>query len=186
MSCAIILRGPVGSGKTTTCLQLAEKVKAERFRVCGVLSPRAYLDGELVGYHCLDLSSGEAFPLARLRYATEEPGWLPFGPLIYSFSVTGLKRANRVLRLLSRSYDPRTMVIVDEFGRLERSGLGFYPGVLKVSEALSRGGVAMFTCRSNLVGEVEGIFRGKAEEILMFEPSDVGALWSLIRGILGA
>lgn len=186
MSCAIILHGPVGSGKTTSCLRLAEKVKAERFRVCGVLSPRVYLDGELVGYDCLDLSSGEAFPLARLRHATEEPGWLLFGPLIYSFSVTGLERANRVLRLSSRSSGPRTMVLVDEFGRLERSGLGFYPGVLEVSEALSRGGVAVFTCRSNLVGEVEGILRSKAEEILMFEPGDIGALWSLIRGILGA
>ena len=186
MSCAVILHGPIGSGKTTTCLQLAERVKAEDIHVRGVLSPRVFLEGELVGYDCLDLSSGEAFPLARLRDVTEGPGWLTFGQLIYSFSSTGLERANRVLRLSSRSLGPGTIVFVDEFGRLERSGSGMYPGVIEVSGSLSRGGVAVFACRSNLVGVVEGILKDKVERIFRFEPGEFGALWSFVRGILGA
>jgi len=187
MSCAVLVYGPIGSGKTCTCLSLAERVRAEGVPVGGILSIRVHQDGELIGYDGLDPASGQVFPLVRLRGQVKSPDWFVFGRLIYAFSVPGFKRANRILTRSAEALNRPSIVFVDEFGRLERAGQGVYPGAVKVVEAL-RGvgvGVAVFTCRTDMVEAVEELVRGKARCMFGVEPGEVEALWCRVRGCVG-
>ena len=176
MSCAIILQGPIGSGKTMTCLELVERTKAEGVSTGGIVSPRAFIDGRLVGYDGLEPASGEVYPLARLRERAEGPGWFSHGGMIYFFSAPGFERANEALRLSAEEPGRPMLIFVDEFGRLENASLGLHPGASRVSEALSSGVVSVYTCRTNLISAVERLLQGKVEEMHVVEPGDTDAL----------
>lgn len=186
MSSAIILHGPIGGGKTKACLELVKRAGIEGVSVGGVISPRVFLDGELKGYDCLDLASGEAFPLVRLRDEVDGLDWFTFRRLKYAFSGRGFERVNEILVRSAGSMNSPTLVFVDEYGRLEEAGLGLYQGALKVSEALSKGGTAVFTCRDNLLFTVRGLVQGRAREVHECHPGDLNALWELIREAMGA
>jgi hypothetical protein len=180
MSCAIILQGPIESGKTKTCLELVERARAEGVSTGGVVSPRMFIDGRLVGYDGLEPASGEVYPLARLRERAEGQGWFSHGGMIYLFSAPGFERANEALRLSVEDPGRPMLIFVDEFGRLEDAGLGLYPGALSVTGALKGGVVSVYTCRTNLVSTVESLLQGKAEETHVVKPGDADALWGLI------
>ncbi len=180
MSCAIILQGQIGSGKTKTCLELVERAKAEGVSTGGVISPRVFIDGGLVGYDGLEPTSGEVFPLARLRERAEGQGWFSHGGMIYLFSAPGFERANEALRLSVEDPGRPMLIFVDEFGRLEDAGVGLHPGASRVSEALKGGIVSVYTCRTNLISAVERLLQGKAEETHVVEPRDADTLWGLI------
>lgn len=185
MSCAILVYGPIGSGKTCTCLSLAERVRAEGVPVGGILSIRVHQDGELIGYDGLDPASDQVFPLVRLRGQVKGPDWFVFGHLIYAFSVPGFKRANRILTRSAEALNRPSIVFVDEFGRLERAGQGIYPGAVKIVEALRGVGVAVFTCRTDMVEAVEELVRGNTQSVSRHKPSDLEALWRKVRGCVG-
>jgi len=180
MSCAIIVHGAVSSGKTCTCLELAERARAQGITVGGILSIRAYQDTELIGYDGLDLASKEVFPLVRLRKVVDGPDWFLFGDLIYAFSVRGFERANSILTHLADTLSSSSIIFIDEFGRLEKAGLGLYLGASRVAERLKAGGIAIFTCRTDLVNAVEDLVYDKAESIIRFEPNNLEALWSTV------
>ena len=180
MSCAIILQGPIGSGKTKTCLELVERARAEGVSTGGVISPRVFIDDRLVGYDGLEPASGEVYPLARLRERAEGPGWFSYGGMIYLFSVPGFERANEALKLLAEEPGRPMLIFVDEFGRLEDARLGLHPGASMVSEALKGGVVSVYTCRTNLVSAVERLLERKVGEMQVVEPGDADALWGLI------
>jgi len=180
-SCAIVVHGPVGSGKTTTCLALAEMARAEGLSVAGILSPRVYQAGELVGYDGLDLWTSEGFPLVRLRSLVEGPGWFMFRQLRYAFSGPGFERANRILKRSAEGACRPSIVFVDEFGRLEAANRGLYAGASRVAEALRRGGVAVFACRGDMVDDVEGLVHGRAQVVRRKEPGDVETLWHIVK-----
>jgi nucleoside-triphosphatase THEP1 len=181
LSTAIILNGPIGSGKTKACLALLEKANVEITPIGGVISPRVFLDGRLIGYDCLDPVSSEAFPLVRLRDDVDTPDWFTFRRLKYAFSSQGFVKANEILARTAGSMDPSMLVFIDEFGRLEEAGLGLYRGFLKVSEALSAGGTAVLTCRDDLVGTVLGLVRGRVKVVHECRPGDLNALWGRIQ-----
>jgi nucleoside-triphosphatase THEP1 len=180
MSCAIIVHGAVGSGKTRACLELAERARTRGIPVGGVLSVRVYQGEELIGYDGLDLASDEAFPLARLRGREDGPDWFVFGSLIYAFSAPGFERANNILMRSAETLSQSSTIFVDEFGRLERAGLGIYPGALRVAEKLRIGGIAVFACRSDMVDAVEALTRGQAQDIFRYEPKDLEAIWGTV------
>ena len=182
VSCAIIVYGPIGSGKTCTCLSLAEMARAEGLPAGGILSPRVYRGGELVGYDGLDPSTGEVFPLVRLRSRVEGSEWFVFGRLRYAFSTPGFERANLILTRSAEEMSRLSIVFVDEFGRLEGSNRGIYAGASRVAEALREGGVSVFTCRGDMVQAVEGLLRGRAQAVLRREPGGAEAMWRFIRG----
>jgi len=186
MSTAIIVHGAIGSGKTKTCVGLVEKARATGVPVGGILGLRRFQGGDLIGYDCLDLGSGESFPLVRLRDEVEGPDWFQFRRLKYAFSSRGFERANEILAYTADSMSPSMLVFFDEYGRLEEAGLGLRPGALRVSEALSGGGAVVFTCRDNLVGEVRSLVQGRAVEVLLCQPGDPDSVWDLISGALGS
>jgi len=181
LSRVILLKGPIGSGKTKACLALLEKANVENIPVGGVISPRVFLDGRLIGYDCLDPVSSQAFPLVRLRDDVDTPDWFTFRRLKYAFSIQGFEKANEILARTAGSMNPSMLVFVDEFGRLEEEGLGLYRGVLEVSEALSEGGTAVLTCRDDLVGTVRGLIQGRARVVHECRPGDLNALWGQIQ-----
>jgi len=184
MSCAIIIHGAIGSGKTCSCLRLSKRAVKEGIKVAGVISPRVFEDGELVGYNGFAPASGLAFPLVKLRDRVEGSDWFTVGNLKYAFSKAGLERANRILSSSADAINGNSLIFVDEFGRLERKRTGIYPGALAVAEALRRGGVAVFACRTELVEAVEKLIHGRAQEVFRYEPGDAEALWLKVRRCL--
>ena len=94
MSNVVLLYGPIGCGKTRTCIDLAERLHSEHQNIGGILSKRVYQEGELVGYDCQDMSSGSIYPLARLHHLVCGPDWFNFRELKYAFSSSGFKKGN--------------------------------------------------------------------------------------------
>ncbi len=185
MSTAVIIHGAIGSGKTKTCTWLVEKARTMGVPTAGILSLRRFRDGELKGYDCQDLGSGRIFPLVRFRDEVEGPDWFRFRRLKYAFSNRGFKQANAILEHSAASMSSSTLVFVDEYGRLEEAGIGLHQGAIKVSEALSGGGAAVFTCRDNLVRRVRDLFQGRAVEVHERQPGESDTIWGIIRRALG-
>jgi nucleoside-triphosphatase THEP1 len=183
MSC-VIVHGPRGAGKTKTCLGLAERASAEGFSPRGIVSPAVFVNGEKIGYDCLDMASGVAFPLVRLRDMVGGPTWFPHGNIKYAFSVPGFERANELLTHSAQALGEDSLVFVDEFGRLEMEGTGLYTGALRVAEALSQGGVTVFACRTDAVDAVKELVEGRARDVKAFESRDTGIIWRYIRSVL--
>jgi nucleoside-triphosphatase THEP1 len=186
MSYAILIYGPIGSGKTEACLRLKEKLLGEGAEIGGVVSPRVFQDGELIGYDCLDAASGESFPLVRLRDTTKDRDWFEFGGMKYAFSRQGFERANEILMRSILKPRRNLIIFVDEFGRLERAGLGFYTGAERVAEALEKRGIAIYTCRSDLIEAVEELVRGKVKVICKYDSADFKAIYGKMETCLHA
>ena len=183
MSC-VIIHGPIGAGKTRACLCLEERARAEGATTIGVISPAVFVEGEQIGYDALDLTSDESFPLVRLRDRVGGPDWFVYGGLKYAFSVPGFRRANQTLTMASEAIGKAALAFVDEYGRLERAGLGLHAGALRVAEGLAGGGVAVFACRADVLGDVERLVEGRASAVRKFEPGDVDLIWRHVRRLL--
>jgi nucleoside-triphosphatase THEP1 len=152
--------------------------------VAGVLGLRVVENGDLIGYDILDVTSGQRFAVARLRETFNDSDWFVFGKLIYAFSTTGFQRANEILTCSAVNMDCRILVFVDEFGRLEKNGLGLYQGAIKVAEKLREGGVAVFTCRTDLVEVVEKLLKGRATSVSRYAASEVDTLRAEVMQLL--
>ncbi|MGQ9680737.1 MAG: nucleoside-triphosphatase [Candidatus Bathyarchaeia archaeon] len=181
MSCAVLIHGQIGSGKTLTCLSLVERLRLEGITFGGLVSIRSYQDKELAGYDGVDVSSGETMPLVRLRCKIPDMDWFGFGDLKYVFSVQGFEWANGVLIRTVESESCPRIVFVDEFGRLEKAGLGFYPSVLKVLEKLGVGRIIVFTCREDILDVLEELLEGRADTVYKFNPRELDPLWGVIQ-----
>lgn len=184
MPLAVLIIGAIGEGKTRACLELAERCRRGGFRVCGLVSPRVIINGRLLGYNCLDLSSREEFPLARLGGMVEGPDWFSFGGLRYAFSTSGFGRANSILFRSSESMNPSTIIFIDEFGRLEAAGGGLLPGIMRVVERLRGGGSAVFTCRDELQNPLRRVIGDEGVELLLHRPSGLEEIWMTIQRFL--
>ena len=180
MSTVIIIHGPIRGGKTEACLEIMRRARSVGIRTLGVLSPRVFSEGETIGYDLLDPETGETFPLARLREIVDGPDWQLHGNLIYAFSLPTFKRANGLLSASAEAMGSDALLFVDEYGRLEKAHLGFYSGSKGVSMRLDRGGVVVFSCRTDVVDTVEELVQERAESMHTVESDDLEAIWGLI------
>jgi len=176
ISRAFVLYGASGDGKTRACMSVVEWARSRGLSVTGVLGLRVVENGDLIGYDILDVTSGQRFAIARLRETSNDSDRFVFGKLIYTFSTIGFQRANEILTCSAENMDCRTLVFIDEFGRLEKNGLGLYPGAIKVADKLTEGGVAVFTCRTDLVEVVEKLLKGRARSVSRYAASEVDTL----------
>jgi nucleoside-triphosphatase THEP1 len=120
-----IVTGPIDSGKTTWCRQLA----AANPGCAGVLLLKVYLHEQRIGYDARCLPHGDPLPFARIAgHETED--WVVgerIGP--FSMSAAGLQSANAWLcEAAARSGD----IIIDEVGPLELGGGGMSVGLRAV------------------------------------------------------
>jgi nucleoside-triphosphatase THEP1 len=148
---ALIIHGPIGGGKTSRALELAERARERNLQVMGLASLRVIEEGETVAYEGLDLASGARFPLVLLGDRADSPDWARLGPWKYSFSEEGFGRANRILSEAASKVDERSLIVVDEYGHIEKLGKGLYPGLLKAVDAMKGGCFLAVTCRTDKV-----------------------------------
>jgi len=106
----VILTGPPGSGKTTTCCQLADLARRHGLDCAGLVCPARFEGLRKVGIDVLDLRTDERRSLAEaddLPAALRTPG--------YRFDVSALAWGAAVLAAAC----PCDLLIVDEIGPLE-------------------------------------------------------------------
>jgi len=151
----------------------------------GIISPRVFEEESLIGYDCQRVPTGETFPLVRLKEYAVGSDWFHFGGLMYAFSTGGFERANAILVRASREMTPSTLVFVDEFGRLEDKGQGLHRGASAVASKLAKGGVAVITCRSDLVESVYDLLGRGAPDAVILDAGDAGSAWDIVRAALG-
>jgi len=127
-----IVTGPIDSGKTSWCRELA----AANPRCRGLLLLKVYLQGERIGYDALRLPEGDPLPFTRVG-GQEPPDWIAaerVGP--FSISAAALRAANA---WLTEAAARPELIIVDEVGPLELAGGGLSPGLRSVlASTLSR------------------------------------------------
>lgn len=182
MRCAVILHGPIGGGKTRTAETAAEWAKADGIKVMGILSRRVIDDGPDPSYNLMELDTGEVVPLVKPAGIGFAEGWETFGNPRFVFSQKGMYCANLALHRAAEEMRDGVVVFVDEWGRLESQRKGIHPGAVMVANALTKGGVAVFLCRDDKIGEVTDLLRGRAVRVFQLEAGDAEALLRIIRG----
>jgi len=175
----LIIHGPIGGGKTTRALELAERGREKSLQVMGVASLRVVEGAETVAYDGLDLSSGARFPLVQLGEGAASSDWVRLGPWKYEFSVSGFSRANALLAEAASKMNERTLVVVDEYGHIEKLGRGLYPGLVKTVEASDRGGYLAVTCRTDKVDSLLRLLAGRERRVLVLE-ADRQDFWAAL------
>jgi len=165
---ALIIHGPIGGGKTIRALELAERAREKNLHVMGVASLRVIEEGETVAYDGLDLASGARFPLVLLGDRAGSSDWVKLGPWKYSFSEQGFSRANVLLAEAASKMDERSLIVVDEYGHIEKLGRGLYPGLLKIVETMNSGGFLVVTCRTDKVDSLLQLL-SSCERVLVLE-----------------
>lgn len=122
----MVLSGPLGSGKTTTCRQLAHLACQAGLDCAGLLSLARFDGRRKVGIDLLDLRSGVTHPLAE---ADQRPA--PLRTETYRFDVSVLAWGACVLDAAV----PCDLLIIDELGPLELEHGQGWVNALKLLQA---------------------------------------------------
>lgn len=152
-----IISGSVGAGKTSVCKRLVCKLRSDRVKVGGVLSPRDVLSGRTIGYEIVDLKSGKKRDFARLN-----PPGIPVGRYYLNKESLGWAK-----RSIQNSLDVADVLFIDEVGRLEIMGGGFAPAVEK---SLSASSIPVLLVRSRFVRDVRRAFGIEEYDLKRIEP----------------
>lgn len=106
---ALILTGPINSGKTTRLMEWCKN----RNDVYGILTPK--INGKRV---FVDVATGEQF---EMEAKSNEENVLSIGK--YIFSVEAFDRAKTIMK--NASVNKNAFLVIDEVGPLELKGEGF-------------------------------------------------------------
>ena len=152
----LIFSRPVHSGKTTALLQWSARQK----NVYGVLMPD--MDGSR---KILDLYTKEIFDIECTDTENTNEPLTAVGKFL--FYTNAFNRANLIL-LDALTRDPGWLII-DEAGKLELEGKGFYYAIEKAAAVYSnnkKNGNLLITVRENLCEEVTGFFKLKDHRVI--------------------
>ncbi len=146
-----IFSRPVHSGKTTELVQWCSQQKS----IAGILMPD--IEGSR---KILDLYTKEVFDIECTEVANTKERLTSVGR--FHFYTAAFDKANAiVLAALSRAPD---WLAIDEVGKLELEGKGFYESIVKSVELYNDGqfaGNLLFTVRESLFSEVVLFFNMK-------------------------
>ncbi len=106
-----VVSGGRGSGKTSTCKEIAEEYAIQGKRVAGVLSPAIYQNGKKIGFYALNLETGE-----QKLAGSNQTGQLAGEP--FRHWVIDPQVVNWVNDFLN-SVQTCELLIIDELGPLE-------------------------------------------------------------------
>ena len=178
---AVILHAQRGGGKTTTALDSINKARIAGYRVTGILSQRVFLKKNYPGYDVLDLKKGETFPLVRPKDNTSSRDWDSLGNQVYNFSTSGFVRVNDILLSTSDDMTLKTIIFVDEYGRVESSHRGLYSGLLGILESKTEICTIVILCRDDFVEEVSDLVKKYVDQIFVIKAGDPESLWNIIQ-----
>ncbi len=119
-----IITGPVGSGKTTQILKVAELLVNGGVAVGGIFSSRLMDGDSTVGYHVVDLRTGENAPFLQLANDSDTNR---IGR--YTYLPEGVEWGNR---MLDRDAGKVPVMVIDEVGKLELGGNGWADAVTRL------------------------------------------------------
>jgi len=136
-----VLTGPLGSGKTTTCLRLVDLARQHGLDCAGIISPARFDGGVKVGIDALDVRTGQRRPLAE---ADDSPADLR--TTRYRFDADAMAWGAAILAMAC----PCEVLIVDEIGPLELERGQGWVNVLGTLRA-GRFGMAVVVVRPGLV-----------------------------------
>lgn len=166
----LVLTGPVHSGKTTFLKGAAAFWDLAGFSVGGFLNEVRLDGGKVQGYDLFDLRGGASVPFLR---TAGRPGRQRVGN--FFLVPGGLERAEVILaRDLGAD-----ILVVDEVGPLELSGLGLWPAL---SAALSAGAGCVCVVRTAVLDGFRAKIGKRRIEVLRHGGPDV--LEGLTRRIL--
>lgn len=152
----IIFSQPIHSGKTTKLLHWCDQQK----NVAGILMPD--IDGKR---KILNLETKEVFAVECDDPANTREKLITVGK--YHFYAAAFEKANSVL-LAAVSHNPEWLVI-DEVGKLELGGRGFYPAVKKITDDQEEKITTtnnILVVRDSLCDEVINFFKIKTHVII--------------------
>jgi nucleoside-triphosphatase THEP1 len=154
----IILTGPPGSGKTTTCRHLADLTQQQGVDCAGLVCPARFDESRKVGIDVLNLRTGECHLLAE---ADQLPAALH--TKAYRFDVEAIAWGAAVLDTAC----PCDLLVIDEIGPLElERGQGWVNALNVLREGQYE--VALVVVRPSLLDT----FRSKMNDM----PMDLFAL----------
>ena len=177
MYSAIIIHAPIRGGKTETCRDMVVRCIEAGIPVGGFISPCKISGDETVGYDCVEYPSGKVFPLVKLGVPDDD--WFQYGTLKFLFSKSGFNRGNKILQ---GCINDSSLIVLDEFGRVERKKDGFYGGFQYVAQNMKEG-VYMIACRGDLIETVKNYLPETVEKFV-YEASESEKIWAKIMSLL--
>ena len=169
----ILLTGHPGSGKTTSVRGVVERLRG-RVPMSGFYTEEIREDGRRVGFQGVTLD-GKAFPLAHVRFG----GTLRVGP--YGVDLSGLESLG--IDALSPA-DPRTLVVLDEIGKMECLSEAFKA---RVAQLLDDDTPLIATVAAVGVGFVKRVRNNpRAKHFTMTRGESDGMAGAIARAALGA
>jgi nucleoside-triphosphatase len=144
----LLLTGSPGIGKTTVLLRVADALKAEGYRVGGMISREVRSSGTRVGFEILDLSSSKTGWLAHVSQQK--------GPQVgrYRVNVQDLDRIG--VEAIVRAVESLDVVVIDEVGPMELFSANFQEAVKRAVDSVKLViGVVHWKARCSLIDEVK-------------------------------
>jgi nucleoside-triphosphatase THEP1 len=113
-----MVKGKIGSGKTTVIKELIENLKQKNIRVGGIYTEKVFENEERIGYDVVDVKTNTTETFLRINHceSCEKIG-------IFSIFPEGVKMGKESLH--PENTDGDQLVVIDEVGFLELNGKGW-------------------------------------------------------------
>lgn len=141
-----IISGPVASGKTSSLITLIEYYRSQGIKCGGFYSRRVMEEDQTIGYDLVSVATDESMPFLRKANHRENPeiGKYIIMPEALSFGESLLKQSVEC-----------EIIIIDELGKLELSGKGWFNALQVLQYTFARKIIAV--ARLEVVKEIEQV-----------------------------
>jgi nucleoside-triphosphatase len=123
----LLITGSPGVGKTTLLLKVAEALKAQGYRVGGMISREVRTSGSRVGFEVMDLNLGNKGWLASVHQER--------GPQVGKYRVNIVDLNDVGVKAILEAYEKLDVAVIDEIGPMELFSEQFRETVKKAVES---------------------------------------------------
>lgn len=159
-----IITGKVGSGKTTCIKNIIEKFQQENISVSGIYSSRLVENNITTGYDIVNISTNKSIKFLRIKRDSSKQKIGSF----YIFN-EGLNAGNDALQNSNSQ-----VIIIDEIGKLEYSGNGWYSAIKQIIE--NSDSHTILVVRKEFVTQIIEKFKVKPNSILNVSDENCNAI----------